>query len=514
MVYKPLRMDTIKQIIGYHKQGVSKKKISRLMGVSRNTVKKYIQQYTDQASNDENVSSQAVSGPTSISRIDKQKELIFNNQLSHWLSELGRVGVTRYLLWEEYRRTYPDGYSYSRFCRKLATYKSRQDVTLRVTHKAAYRLSIDYAGKKIAWVDKRTGEQHYAEVLICTMPYSSYTFAMAIASQKQEDFIIGINGALKYIGGLPQVLQSDNLKSYVKRADRYDPSFTDLCVQLSSYYGVELEATRVGKPKDKANVERHVRIVYQRIYAPLRDHTFHSVREINEAFIPLLDQLNSHPLQGKEHSRKDLFERDERPHLQELPSHLFEIKKTTRAKVQRNYHVILGEDKHQYSVPYEYVGKHTVVVYTHKTVEIYHAQHRIAIHKRDRRPHSYSTLPIHMPEKHLAYYEQKGWDATYFESQAKRIGPMTLWAIKSMLTSKSLIEQTYNACLGLLKLKNSYGHDRLENACAKAHTTHRVNYGIIKNILQNNMDQHNPDKSLKPFNTPKHDNVRGSQAYS
>lgn len=500
MAYKPLRMDQIERIVEYYNKGYGRKKIARLLGISKNTVKKYI---LGLRAGTINKSSQK----------DTLREHDIKERLPQLSSELGRVGVSRRLLWEEYIEQYTAGYSYCVFCRKLAAYRSLQNVTLRLEHKAAYRLTVDYTGKNIQYVDKQTGELCQAEVLVCTMPYSSYTFACAVASQKQEDFVYAINEALLYIGGLPKVLQSDNLKSFVIKADRYEPTFNQLCVQLSTYYGIEIEATRVGKPKDKANVERHVSIVYNGLYGPLRNTTFDSLEQINAAFLPLLEKLNKTNFQGKDHSRYDLFAKDEKPHLTDLPSTLFEVKKSTTAKVQRNYHVILGEDKHQYSVPFHYVGKRTEIRYDSHKVEIYCGTERIAIHPRDRRNHAYTTLPIHMPEKHLKYLEQKGWDACYFKAQAEHIGPNTLWAINTILESKSLIEQTYKACLGILRLSKTYSPHRVENACRKASATHRVNYGIIKNILVNNMDNA-PDKEVgAPYNISPHSNVRGAHYY-
>lgn len=506
-------MDQINRIIDYHSKGVPKKKIARLLGVSKNTVKKYIQRITEQGFNDENVSSKSSEIYGQSGSLGALREVDLQNRLPKIVSELGRVGVSRRLLWKEYIEEYGEGYSYCIFCRKIKQYMARQNVTIRIEHKAAHTLSVDFTGKKMKWVNKRTGEVHQAETLVCTMPYSGYTFACAISSQKQEDFIEGINQALLYMGGLPKVLQSDNLKSFVTKADRYEPTFNQLCVQLSSYYGIELEATRVAKPKDKASVERHVSIIYNKVYGPLRDVEFYSLEQINQAFIQQLDSLNKANMQGKDYSRYDLFMKDEKPNLTELPSSLFEIKKSTTAKIQRNYHVILGEDWHQYSVPYQYVGKQTEICYNSKQVEVYCGPQRIAIHKRDRRKHGYSTLPIHMPEKHIKYLEQKGWDEVYFKKQASRIGPHTLWAISSILESKTFMEQTYNACLGLLRLCKTYSTERLENACKKAHTTHRVNYGIVKNILENNMDKA-PDKDQNNlFNLPQHDNVRGAKNY-
>lgn len=514
MAYKSLRMDKIKQVLDYHQQGVAIKKIARLLGVSKNTVKKYIKEYKSEEFLGQislETLQEHFSGSPSLRERWKDRDI--SDRLAGIMKELGRVGVTRYLLWEEYIGEVEDGYSYSRFCKKIAAYKAQQDVTLRIEHKAARVLSIDFTGKKAPWVDKPTGEQHWAEVLVFTMPFSAYTFAYALPSQKQEDFIEGINQALIYIGGLPQVLQSDNLKSFVTKSDRYAPTFNELCLQLSSYYGIDLDATRVAKPKDKASVERHVSIVYNKLFAPLRNEVFHSIDQINEAFLPLIDKLNTTTLQGKDYSRKDRFDQDEGPHLRPLPSALFELTKSTKAKVQRNYHVFLGEDNHFYSVPYKYVGKSAIIRYTSKTVEVYIAHCRIGLYQRDRRRHGYSSLVEHMPDKHKKWLETKGWDEDYFKSQAFQIGPFTLWAISEILKSKQFVEQSYNACLGIFSLNKKYTSLRLENACRKAYSTHRINLGIIRNILQNNMDsapQAAPDPSFK---IPQHDNIRGANNY-
>ncbi len=86
-----------------------------------------------------------------------------------------------------------------------------------------------------------------------------------------------------FLGVLPKVILSDNLKAYVSRPDRDEPSFTQLCEQLGAHYQIDLQATRVGKPKDKASVENAVTQVYRRIYAPLRNEIFHSIEALNEA---------------------------------------------------------------------------------------------------------------------------------------------------------------------------------------------------------------------------------------
>ena len=272
-------------------------------------------------------------------------------------------------------------------------------------------------------------------------------------------------------------------------------------------------ATRVRKPRDKATVESSVRITYQRIYGKLRDSLCYSLNELNALIKAELEALNSRNFKGRDHSRRDVFQEYEQAHLKPLPTKVFEVKKTVMAKVQKNYHIILGQDMHQYSVPWRYSGKQVKVIYTSDTVEVYHEQRRIALHTRNYRKHGYSTLKEHMPENHKAIMEQKGWDADYFLRQASKIGPFTNKAVAKLLKSKAFPEQTYNACLGILRLAGKYGHDRLEAACQLVLRSPRASYGIINNILKNNMDKQLNNTIEMDFKTPDNENVRGPENY-
>ena len=84
-----------------------------------------------------------------------------------------------------------------------------------------------------------------------------------------------------------------------------------------------------------------------------------------------------------ENTRKQLFEEHEKSLLHELPCSRMDIQYSVEAKVQKNYHIVLGQDWHYYSVPFNYVGKTVKIIYTHRTVEIYHQHQRIAFHVRN-----------------------------------------------------------------------------------------------------------------------------------
>lgn len=191
----------------------------------------------------------------------------------------------------------------------------------------------------------------------------------------------------------------------------------------------------------------------------------------------------------KDYSRLDCFLKEEKPLLQPLPASPSIIKHHAQTKVQKNYHITLGEDWHHYSVPYQYIGKKVSVVYDTAIVEIYIQLQRIALHKRGYKKHGYTTLKEHMPEGHQRYFEQRGWTGDYFLKQAAAVGTATRDYVEGVLKGKRFTEQTYNACLGILRLGKRYGTDRLEAACRRALPSGVFNYRTIDNILKNNMDK-------------------------
>lgn len=511
------RMDQVRTILETYKETGSLKATARRLCISKNTVRTYVRRLKTIEGGVSEVLKLPESKLISLmyetkSEAPPDREAIFLEQVEGWLKELRRVGVTRHLLWEEYRKTYPEGYGYSQFCERLKRSIGRKDLTLAMEHKPGEVMQVDFAGKPLRWVDVSTGELHECQVLIAVMPHSQQTFAIALPSQKVEDFVHGLNQTLLYFGRLPRIILSDNLKSFVTRSDKYEPKFNDLCVQLSAHYQVDLQAARPRKPKDKASVENMVKTSYTRIYAPLRNEIFHSEVELNAAIIHQLKLHNAKPYQKKEGCRLDVFQQFEWPQMRDLPSDLFEIKKTTKAKVQLNYHVFLGEEKNYYSVPFQEAGKQTTIVYTSKTVEIYIKNQRIAIHDRlYSGSYNYQTKKEHMPSNHVEWKKAQGYDAAYFSRTAAKIGPATDWAIGQVLIARFHQEQSFKSCQGILALGKKYGNDRLELAAKRCLQQSKASYTMLKNILRSNLDQEPLEPDL--FTVPKHENIRGPAAY-
>ncbi len=513
------RMDQVKDILRVFSEQQSIKATARLLSISKNTVRSYIRiAEADNRSlqalidlNDEEFLSLFY---PSADDAESARKKVFGASVQYWTKELRKTGVTKHLLWEEYRIKHPEGYGYSQFCELFRRRVGHKDLTLHIEHQPGEKLQLDFTGKKMSWVDRHSGEVHFCEILVGVMPYSHHTFAIALLSQSTLNFIEGLNATLLFFGKLPAIILSDNLKAYVIRADRYEPKFNELTAQLAAHYGIDLQATRPAKPKDKASVENMVSTVYTRIYAPLRNEIFHSIEELNAAITRQLHKHNNTLYQKKEGCRQEVFSTHEAPLMRELPSDIFTVKKSTRAKAQRNYHVFLGEDKNYYSVPFRYVGKETRIIYTSKTVEIYVDNQRVATHKRlrDSRTYRYQTRESHMPKSHQEWKKSEGYDAEHFLEQGRKIGPATHWAIAQILSSGSHQSQKYRSCQGILHLGKKHDVQRLEKACERCKKVGKVTYTMLKRILRHNLDTLE-NQNETDFSPPAHDNIRGAEAY-
>lgn len=513
MAQKPIAMEQLKQILQLQQDGVGIREMARRVGISRNTVRKYLDLIvvnTDPAQSPDDKQLAAAAYNNDLLAHDAQRlaQLIAHFQYAR--NELNKTGVTRQLLWQEYIDQHPDGYVYSHYCYHLNQYLKNQDLAMHLEFQAADIMMIDFAGKKQYYIDLSTGERIECEVFISVLPFSGLIFCQPVHSQQTADFTHCVNGMLKFYGGVPATILCDNMKTAVTRADRYEPVFTDICLQLSEHYGTTFSATRPYSPRDKAMVERAVNIVYTHVYAPLRNRDFTSLAALNEAMQEQLALLNNKPYKKTPYSRSYLFEQQEQQLLKPLPSEVFALKKVVLLTVQRNYHVQLSEDHRYYSVPYQYAGKKVKVLYDSRTVEVYLEYERIALHSRNTRQ-AYVTLPEHMPPNHQRMQQIKGWNRDDLLAQALRIGPSTHQAATTILQNSIYMEQNYKSCFGMLMLYKKFTAPRLEAACGRALLGSRINYTMIKNILERGLDRQQTITGFTP--TPEHDNIRGKDQY-
>ena len=103
--------------------------------------------------------------------------------------ELRRKGVTLFLLWQEHKETYPEGYQYSRFCQLYRDWQGKLDIAMRQEHRAGEKLFVDYAGQTVPVIDRTTGEERQAQIFVAVLGASNYTYVEATWTQGLADWI-------------------------------------------------------------------------------------------------------------------------------------------------------------------------------------------------------------------------------------------------------------------------------------------------------------------------------------
>jgi transposase len=513
MAQQTIAMEYLKQLLQLASDGVPIREMERRTGISRNTIKKYLRRLSNSAFSGDTNNAQLATlayNNDSLAHDELRQQQLFEH-FPYAEKELSKTGVHRKLLWQEYIAQHPDGYAYSHYCHYLAIYLKNKDISMHLQYQPGDVLMVDFAGKHLRYTDLSTGEVIACQVFVSVLPFSGLIFCYAVHSQQTADFIECFNEMLRFYGGVPATVLCDNLKTAVTRSDRYEPVFTDCCLQLSEHYQTTFSATRPYSPRDKAMVERAVQIVYNHIYAPLRNQVFTSIGALNTAIRQQLELLNNKNYKNTPYSRWYYFEQQERASLKELPVQGFTIKKVVQLTVQRNYHIQLSEDRRYYSVPYGYVGKRVKVLYDNRVVEVYLHQERIALHPRKISQGSYSTLAEHMPPNHARMQQIKGWSQEELLAQARQIGSCTLQAATYILQNSVYMEQNYKSCYGMLMLARKFSPIRLEAACQRALRGTRINYTMLKNILERGLDQQPLEPNL--YTIPEHTNIRGKEQY-
>lgn len=510
-----IAMFQIRRLIELRLQGVSKRNMARILAMSRNTVQQYLAQleahFPDLATLldwDEAQLDRLLTAP--ITPPLRHPELIA--LFPSYEQELARPGVTRQQLWLEYRQQYPNGVRYSQFNTLLRAWQRSQKVVMHLEHKAAEQLFIDFAGDKLELTDQTSGQKRGVDVFVAILPCSQLTYVQAVNSQRQEDFIEALQNCLSTIGGVPQAIVPDNLKSAVARADRYEPTINQSLQDFASHYQTVIFPARARKPRDKALVENAVRLIYQRVYAPLRNQTFYSLSSLNEAIGRLVDQHNCTPLQAKAYSRRQRFEQVEKDLLASLPTQPYQLRHYAQARVNQNGHVQLVADKHYYSVPYPLIGKVLKLIYSQQTVEVYHHYERVAVHQRQTTPGQYTTLRAHLHPRHQWLSQHS---PLFFCEQASQIGSFTHQLVEQLLATHRYAPQAYRSCSGILSLVKKYGNHRLERACQRALHFQAINYRFVRTILERDMDRLELDAQpvVIPQPVSTHENIRGAKAY-
>jgi len=434
----------------------------------------------------------------------------------HWVHmELRRAGVTLELLWTEYQQAVADGgsgvrpYQYSQFCERYRVYKKVFSLVMRQTHRAGEKAFIDFSGKKPRIFERETGAWIEVELFVMVLGASNYTYAEAVRTQQVADFVGATVRGLEYFGAVSEILVPDQLKSAVSRADRNDPEINATYAEMAQHYGTAIVPARPRKPKDKAKVEGGVLIAQRWILACLRNRRFFTIEELNAAIWELLEKLNTRPFQKLDGCRRSAFEALDRPEMKPLPAHRYEIG-SWKLGVGVNLDHHLEYDHRHYSVPSELITAKVDVRATATMIEVWRDSLRVTSHERSYGPKGTAvTKPEHRPRSHREWGE---WPPERLVGWAQTKGPKTGEVAKAILEQGPHPESGRRACLGLMRMGERYGSDRLEAACGRALAIGNPKLRSVEAILKNGLEKIALVEEVAS-NAITHENIRGGDYF-
>ena len=508
-------MIEIKQLLQLKIKGLSHRAVAPMLGMNRKTVDEYLNFLNRSGKSWEELlgyEEQQLRGylppVKQVLRTDAHETLL--KLVPGYRKAMLSPGFTFRELFMEYQSEHPDGYGITQFKFHIQQALKAPETSLHIPMLMGDKILVDYCGKRLEITDRQTGDKTPVEGFVTVLGGSGLTYFEGTVSQQKVSFFPSLSNSFEYMGGSPRLTITDNFKSAVSKADRYEPVLNKDFQAFGLHYNTALLPTRAHKPKDKALVERTVQLIYEQIYFKLRGQVFFDLASLNKAVRPLLHAFNQRPYQLSGVSRQEIFDTQERSLLSELPETRFVLLSYKKAKVGKNYHVLLGCDKHFYSVPYGYVGKTVELRYTESLVEIYESSVRIASHIRNKQRAGYSTERGHMPAAHQ--YVQ-GRSEAFFLDWGLTLDVEIATYIKTLFTQYQHPEQAFRVCSGIQRLAKVYGRERLKNACVRASAFEQYSYLVLESILKQNLDGGLVAESVCATGNDIHENLRGAGYY-
>ncbi len=484
------------------------REIGRELGIAYNTVRRYRGIIREQQLTMANI---VELSPSELeSKFNRRGGKSSSKRMPDWPHvhrELDNKGVTRSLLWFEYKEEDPEtAYELSRFNELYVEWAGKNALSMRQQYEPGERGFTDFSGTKMHWVDPASGERHDAEIFVATAGVAGLLYAQGTPSQQKEHWVEAHCNWYAFLGGVPKITIPDNLKSAVQKAGR-EPVINPSYLDMASHYGTIILPARARRPKDKALVEGGVLIFLRWVIARLRKRVFHSLQELNAAISECVDIINNRTMRTYKQSRRERFEAIDRPALLPLRERYEFGEWVGPLRVPPDYHVSVKG--HFYSVPYRFVQQDIHARLTASVVELFCDNVRVACHVRSNVIGGKTTDRSHMPEHHLAWADHTPERYIHW---ASGIGTNVLAVVEQVIAEAKHVSVALNTCSSLQALGRKYPADRFDRACARAIHIKSFSVKSIRSILQCGLDRSEKGEE-RAGAIPTHNNVRGANYY-
>ena len=346
-----------------------------------------------------------------------------------------------------------------------------------------HEAQVDY-GKLGMWRDPATGRRVTVWAFAIILSCSRKLFVQPVLRMDQTSWCASHVAAFEFFGGVPARIVCDNLKTGVVKPDLYDPQLNRAYAELGSFYGCLIDPARAGKPKDKPRIERPMPYIRDSFWA---GRTFDSLPQMQTAALAwCTDVYGTHRHRGLDGAAPNaVFDAVEAETLTALPARPFELVSYATGKIAPDCHVKAG--KALYSVPWRLIGQKVTVRTAGDVVQIFHDDAVVATHVRHLSGRS-TNFEHYPPEKTAHTLQTVAW----CRAQAEQIGPGAVAVVAELSQVNAL--HRLRSIQGIVRLRERYGAERLDAACARALAVGDPGYRTVKGILAAGTEREGQDR--------------------
>jgi transposase len=487
-------------------QGNGIRAIARMLGISRNTVRRYVTVedsatvvQTDPPESKVPTGSVAPNKSPSSSIIparSQSKCLPFQEIIEEKIGQhLHAQRIYQDLINEH---SFDGGYdSVKRFVQRLT--QADGIAHRRMESPPGFEAQVDFG--KGAWIVDDNGKRRKTHMLRVVLSNSRKGYTESVFKQDTESFIRAVENAFRHFGGVPKTLVPDNLKAAVILADKYDPELNPKFNSFADHYNVAILPTPPRRPELKGKVERAVGYAFN---SALKGRKFSSLVAQNKHLRWWEEAVADTRIHGTTQKQVRATFEVEKPFLQALPAMLFPCFAEGQRIVNRDGHVEVA--KSYYSAPPEFLGRKVWVRWDTRVVRIFHpVEFRIVrIHSRVE-PGKFNT---HNSDISLQKISNLEHGEHYLLRELEDIDPtVQAWGI-AMLRVRGIAG--VRVLQGLLNLTNKVEPLALSRACERATQLQLWKLGDLRRLVKQHPAELHPEL---PF-TQTHSIIRDLTDYT
>jgi len=486
-----LHVDMVVEVLHRLRHGQSVRSISRDLGCSRVTVRRY-QEWAErqgflEASRPLPVGAevQARLEPTLAPPIRQASSVApYQPQVEALLGQgIELVAIHQRLMGHHgYQGSYS---SLRRFVRRLRP--RLPNAVVRLETPPGQQAQVDFGS--VGLLRDAQGRRRRAYCFVMTLSYSRHCYVRFVFDQRVETWIDCHRRAFESFGGVPRELVIDNLKAAVLKANLEDLRLAEAYRRLAQHYGCLVHPCRPRTPEHKGKVENGVHYVQRNFLASEQPLTEEEANRKAPVWVEEVAGLRDHGTTHVPPLRR--FREEEQAALLPLPAEPFALREVRLVKLHRDCHVQL--DRSYYSAPWVHIGEVLEAYLFAHSVQLYRGSELLTTHPRATRPGQRFTRPEHYPPEQSRYLTHT---REYCSQQAARIGPRCQEVVAALLAERPL--DHLRSVQGLLRLAERYSPGRLEAACARALRFGDGRYRRVKSILAAGADQEALPEEARP----------------